>query len=226
MEKRIIRPLPSLIKDIVLVVIGLVLIIIVAIIFFTGISEDKKFISTTATVKTIVENDDERYIVISYEIDGVNYDNHYPYFDANLKVDDIVEIKYNPNDYNDIIARKKGYLFTSITLLFVSVFLIMYNGLLLISYLKEKKRINKLLLSDKKYEALIIAVEENDKNKLSGIVPYIIACTIKLNDKTFNLVSKDIFINADIRGYVNHYVTVYSEDDEFTNYYIDYTEVK
>ena len=97
---------------------------------------------------------------------------------------------------------------------------------LLKSYFSEKKRISKLLKSEKKYDALIVAVEENDKNKLSGIVPYVLACTITLDDKTFALTSKDIFIDADLKGYVNHYVTVYTEDDEFTNYYIDYMEVK
>ena len=226
MKDRIIIPKSSLVKDIILAIVGFIIFAIAAFVFIKGNIEENRFISTTATVKTIVENDDERYIVVSYEIDGGEYEAHLPYFDATLKIDDNVNIKCNPDDYTEITARKQGYLFTSSVLLFVGVFLFMYNWLLLKSYFSEKKRITKLLASTKKYDALIVAVEENDKNKLSGIVPYIIACTITLNEKTFNLVSKDIFINADIRGYVNHYVTVYSEDDEFTNYYIDYTEVK
>ncbi len=226
MGKRIIIPRGSLIKNIVFVSIGFIALIIALVVLIKGLNEDSKFVSTNAIVKTIVENQDERYIIVSYDVDGTTYDAHLPYFDATLDIGDNIQIKYNPNDYTEINSRRKGYLFTSISLLFVALFIITYTGFSLLSFLKEKQRITYLLTNGKKYEAIIIAVEENEKNKLSGIVPSILACTISLNDKTYALTSKDIFIEANLSGYVNKHVSVYTEDDEFTNYYIDYMEVK
>lgn len=224
--KRTIKPLGSLIVGYVLVIVSIILLIFGITFLSIGLIEDKNFIEAEATVKTIINNEEERYINISFEVDGNVVNTRYPFFNKELDVGDKVKIKYNPNNYDDVIARNKGYLLTSSIVISVSLFMFLYNLFIILGYYKEKNRINKIILNGKKYQANIICVEENNKNTSFGKVPYIIVCEIKVNDIKYVLTSKDVFIDANINGYVGHKIDVYTIDDEFKEYYIDYLKVE
>lgn len=226
MEKRKIKPKTGIILNFILTILGIILFIVGVFILIKGVVQENTYADVNAKVKTIIENDDERYIIVSFSVGENKYDVYYPYFDSTLDIGDVVSIKYNIKDPNKIIARKGGFYFSSIISIFIGIFLFLYNFLAIYSLKKEYERIEYLIKNGKKYEALIIAIEEDNKNTCFGHVPYIIACMLKLNEKTYNLVSKDIYIDANISGYVNHYIDVYTSDDEFTNYYIDYMKVR
>ena len=226
MVNRIIKPKSAIIEDIIFLVVGLILLILSSFVLIKGLIQDSKYLDTKATVKTIIENDDERYIIVSYSVEGLDLEAKYPFFDARLDLDDVVDIKYNPSNPSEITARRGGYLFTSIVGIFIAAFMMIYKGLILYSFLKEKKRVAYLTTKGIKVDAKIVAVEENNKNMIHRHIPSIITCTYEMGDNSFVLTSKDIFIDANISGYVGKNVAVYTEDLDFNNYYIDYTEVK
>ena len=226
MTKRIIKPKSAVVGDIVYILLGLILFILGLFVLIKGIVQDKGYIETSSHVKTIVENDDERYIIVSFDANGETYDARLPYFDARLDISDEVIIKYNPEDPVNITARRGGYFFTSILALFVGIFVFLYKAFTLLSFLKEVKRVKYLIEKGIKVEARIVAIELNNKNTLYGHVPFIITATYNSGDKEYVLTSKDIYIDANIEAYNNHMISVYSADIDFNNYYIDYTEVK
>ena len=226
MVKRIIKPKSAIIGDIIFLVLGIILFTLGAFVLIKGLVQEKGFKEAQASVKTIVENDEERYIIVAFDTDEGAHEARLPYFDARLDISDEILIKYNPNDPTVISARRGGYLFTSILALFIGLFVFLYKGFYLLSFVKEDKRIKELISSGIKIEAKIVAVELNNKNTLYGHIPYIITATYQTDEKEFVLTSKDIFIDANISAYNNHKVLVYTSDLEFNNYYIDYTEVK
>ena len=71
--KRTIKPLGSLIVGYVLVIVSIILLIFGITFLSIGLIEDKNFIEAEATVKTIINNEEERYINISFEVDGKKF---------------------------------------------------------------------------------------------------------------------------------------------------------
>lgn len=226
MAKRIIIPKSAIIGDIIFLSLGLILLILGAFVLIKGLIQNRNFVETQASVESVVENDDERYILVKFDAKGETYHVRLPYFDASLDLDDVVVIKYNPQNPEEISARRGGYLFTSLLALFIGLFVFLYKGLYLVAFVKENARVKLLISTGIKIEAQIVACELNNKNTMYGHVPYIITATYKTDDKEFVLTSKDIYIDANISAYTNHMVSVYTSSLEFNNYYIDYTEVK
>ena len=226
MTKRIIKPRSALVGDIVFLALGLILFILGAFVLIKGLVQEKGYIEATSHVKTVVENEDERYIIVSFDANGNTYDARLPYFDARLDISDEVIIKYNPENPEEITARRGGYVFSSILALFIGLFVFLYKGFFLLSFIKESKRVKYLIEKGIKVEAKIVACELNNKNTLYGHVPFIITATYNSGEKEYVLTSKDIYVDANFAAYNNHMVSVYSADTDFNNYYIDYTEVK
>ena len=163
---------------------------------------------------------------MEYEYDGTHYIAQYPYFDSLLDIGDEVDIKFNPNDKTDIIARNKGFYFTSILGIFVGAFVFMYKGFIIISFYKEDRRIKKILEKGKVYQGIIRSVEEDSRNTSFFKTPFMISVEVDVEGKTLYLNSRDIFTDEDLKAKVEKKINVYILDDEFKDYYINYKEIE
>ena len=79
----------------------------------------------------------------------------------------------------------------------------------------------KLISLNKTIDASIICVEEYDKEIKNNVIPKIIYCVY--NDIEFK--STYIWESANLSGIVGHKIKVYYENDDYKNYYVDYTRV-
>lgn len=225
MKREIVLPIILFFRK-CLLIIGLLLICLGVYLLANGIITNALYVETESKVLTVYDDGNERYIVVTFSVNEEQYDVNYPYWNENLDIGDMVTIYYNPNNPNEINARENGYIFSSIVSLVIGAGLFIFSLLTLISYRKEKRRIDDLIMRGKKYIAKIICVEENEKNISFGVTPKILVVELKVNDKIYTLTSKDIWIKYDMNSCINHEVSVYSTDSVFSNYFIDFTEIK
>ncbi|MBP5407567.1 MAG: hypothetical protein J6Y42_00320 [Bacilli bacterium] len=221
-----IKPKVSLIFDIIICILGFILFAAGTFVLVKGIVDENTYVSTSAKVKTVIENDEERYIIVEYEVEGNDYEARFPYFDSFLDVGDEVDIKYNKDNYEEIIARNKGFYFTSILAIFVGVFVFLYKGFIVISFYKEDKRIKSILERGKVYQGTIKSVEENTRNTTFSKVPFVLSVEVTIEDKTYYLNSRDIFTDDDLKACVEKKINVYVLDAEFKDYYINFKEIE
>ncbi|MCR5422176.1 MAG: hypothetical protein K6E74_00865 [Bacilli bacterium] len=221
-----IKPKISLIFDFIMCILGFMLLLAGISVLVKGSIDEKNYIKAKAEVREIIENEEERKIFVEYEYDGTHYIAQYPYFDSLLDIGDEVDIKFNPNDKTDIIARNKGFYFTSILGIFVGAFVFMYKGFIIISFYKEDRRIKKILEKGKVYQGIIRSVEEDSRNTSFFKTPFMISVEVDVEGKTLYLNSRDIFTDEDLKAKVEKKINVYILDDEFKDYYINYKEIE
>lgn len=220
MKRKIVLPIAYYISYLILFV-GIVLFVFGSVVLGKGIYNKKNTSPVEAKVMTIIENDEERYILITYTVDGKQYNAELPYFDGTLDIGDYVTVYYYNNNHQEINGSNK-YLLQSIILILCGLCIIVYKGMFFAKYFKEKKRIE-FLKKRNRYELLeIICVEEIEKEISYGVVPKVIICV--LGDKEIK--SSYIWENYKLDALVGHKVKVYHEDSSYKNYYVDYTEVE
>ena len=220
MSRKIVLPIAYYVSYIILF-IGLIVFVFGLVILGKGIYNKNNTLPVEAKVMTIVENEEERYILISYDVNGKEYVNELPYFDASLDIGSYVTVYYFPNNPSKINGSV-NYQLQSFLLIVIGALVILVKTLYFVKYFKEKKRINNLLSKEQYIELEIICVEEIEKELSYGVVPKVIIC--EYNEKEYK--SSYIWENASLNAYVGHKVKMYYEDNTFNNYYIDYTEVK
>lgn len=222
MKRKIVLPIAYFVSYLILFV-GLALFVFGSVVLGKGIYNKNNTSPVEAKVMTIIENDEDRvyYILVSYTVDGNKYNAELPYFDASLDIGDKVTVYYYNDNPQEINGSNK-YLLQSIILILCGLCIIIYKGLYLVKYFKEKKRIE-LLKRKNRFELLeIICVEEVEKEINYGVVPKVIICN--LNEKEIK--SSYIWENYKLDALVGHKVKVYYEDSTYKNYYVDYTEVE
>lgn len=223
----------TFINSCVIFVIGIAIFAFGISILFKGINIKKNTEAVDAKVMTIIVEEAEydefgnkvdkdlyRYILISYEVDGVVYNNRLPYFDESLDIGSIVTVYYFLDDPS-MIAGSNKYLLQSILMIAIGFILFGFKSIFFVKYYKEEKRVEKLISLNKTVDALIICVEEYDKEIKNNVIPKIIYCVY--NDIEFK--STYIWESANLSGLVGHKIKVYYENDDYKNYYVDYTRV-
>lgn len=223
----------TFINSCVIFVIGIAIFAFGISILFKGINIKKNTAAVDAKVMTIIVEEAEydefgnkvdkdlyRYILISYEVDGVVYNNKLPYFDESLDIGSIVTVYYFLDDPNMISGSNK-YLLQSILMIAIGFILFGFKSIFFVKYYKEEKRVEKLIGLNKTIDASIICVEEYDKEIKNNVIPKIIYCVY--NDIEFK--STYIWESANLSGLVGHKIKVYYENDDYKNYYVDYTRV-
>ncbi len=220
MKRKIVLPIAYYVSYLILFV-GVALFAFGSVVLGKGIYNKNNTSPVEAKVMTVIENDDERYILITYTVEGKQYNAELPYFDGTLDIGDKVTVYYYNDNPQEINGSDK-YLLQSIILILCGLCIIIYKGLFLIKYFKEKKRIE-LLKKRNRCELLeIICVEEIEKEICYGVVPKVIICV--LGDKEIK--SSFIWESYKLDALVGHKVKVYYEDSSYKNYYVDYTEVE
>lgn len=220
MNERIIIPKKVKIFDYIFVVFGFIILSISLFIFIKGLVYHVGGERIEAEVKSIIEDDENREIWIKYNYNNIEYENLLDHWNAELDIGDEVMIyclKNNPNKF----VSESDYIFSFVLLFIVGGGMFAYFFIQLYKYKKEYNRVKKILEKGEKIEGQIISVEEISKNIMFGETPWIIVAISKNREEPF--VSKFVWINANISGYVDKCVDIYLYDND---YYIDYISVR
>ena len=146
MSRKIVLPIAYYVSYLILFV-GFVIFVFGLVILGKGIYNKQNTLAVEAKVMTIVEDETDRYIMISYNVDGKEYVNELPYFDATLDIGSFVTVYYYKNNPSKI-SGSVNFQLQSLLLIVVGISLVVLKTLYFVKYFKEKKRINELLVKN------------------------------------------------------------------------------
>lgn len=224
----------SLIYSFIAFAIGIIIFSLGTTVLVKGIINRHNTLPIEAKVMTIIFEDAEydehgnkidkdlyRAIYIQYKVDGIVYDTKLPYYDETLDIGSKVIVYYKIDNPSEIIGSNRFVLQSSIMIV-IGLVLICVKAVFFVRYFKEEKRIKYLLSLNKYFDASIICVEEYEKEIKNNVVPKRIYCMYQNIEYKSNLIWEDANLNA----LVDHKVKVYYENDDYKNYYVDYTKVE
>lgn len=217
--------------EIVFCIIGLVMLGVGIIIFFSGIKKKNTYKTIEAVISEIesyrdVEGDVFHRVYVTYRIPGTGelHETEIGYYSSFMSEGDTIEVMYNPENPKKIVVLN-GYWISAGIFAFIGV---IFGGLGGAFFLKEVKKYLKQrkLLADGQYiMARIDSVKYNRSYSLNGRHPYNIICNFHddYKDLTYIYKSDNIWFDpAEIissRGIEE--IKVYIDRNNPKHYYVD-----
>lgn len=157
--------------------LGLIMLIISCILLPNVFNYDDK-VMTTGTISEIVRHgsgDDASYdVYVSYEVDGVPYEEKLNGYSSTYRENQEIEIYYDKEDPHKIGNKGLDYIFLVVPFLGIISLVV---GIIVHHYIKGKKALlSKLKINGMRIDAKFIEVRLNTAYTMNGVHPYRIVC--------------------------------------------------
>lgn len=163
-------------------------------------------------------------VLVKFSVKEKTYQAYLPYYNSNMKIEDIVTIYYNPNNPTEIIGNNSlGYIiFICVGAIFTIIGFIPFIFILI-----KKRKSQYLIKNGKKIEATIDNVSFKMNYAVNGRNPFILECSYvdQKTGKVYFFQSDSIWYPIEIilERHNIKTVPVYVDDSNFKKYYVDIT---
>lgn len=166
-------------------------------------------------------NGDYHYTVfVTYEVDGIEYNNEINVYTSDMRVGSAVEIKYLASDPNEIYVVGSENFFNTFLIIIIIANVIPAGIILYFIILNQK--IKHLRITGKKKSLTLIGFEINASVSINGRSPYYLLCQDPISEEIY--ITNKYYLNTS-KFPIGNNVNIYIDQEDENYFFIDVNSI-